>query len=42
MVDIGTLYKVVPEADAKLQSGPVETGRVLNRSGDEIVTQIFH
>ncbi len=41
VVDIGTLYKVVPEADAKLQSGPVETGRVLNRSGDEIVTQIF-
>src|SRR5690606_22750174 len=41
IVDIGNLVKVVPEADAKLQSGPVETGRVLDRRGDEIVTQIF-
>ena len=41
VVDIGNLVKVVPEADAKLQSGPVEAGRVMNRSGDEIVTQIF-
>ena len=41
VVDIGNLVKVVPEADAKLQSGPVETGRVLSRTGDEIVTQIF-
>ncbi len=41
VVDIGSLVKVVPEADAKLQSGPVETGRVLTRTGDEVVTQIF-
>nr|MBA3476785.1 type II secretion system protein GspD [Lautropia sp.] len=41
VVDIGTLVKVVPEADAKLQSGPVETSRVMSRTGDEIVTQIF-
>ncbi|MEO6271017.1 MAG: type II secretion system secretin GspD [Lautropia sp.] len=41
VVDIGSLVKVVPEADAKLQSGPVETGRVLSRTGDEVVTQIF-
>jgi general secretion pathway protein D len=41
VVDIGTLVKVVPEADAKLQSGPVETSRVMTRTGDEIVTQIF-
>jgi general secretion pathway protein D len=41
IVDVGNLVKVVPEADAKLQSGPVETGRVLDRRGDEIVTQIF-
>ena len=42
VVDVGSLMKVVPEADAKLQSGPVEAGRVLNRTGDEIVTQIFN
>ena len=30
MVDIGSLVKVVPEADAKLQSGPVETSRVMS------------
>ena len=41
VVDIGSLVKVVPEADAKLQSGPVETSRVMSRTGDEIVTQIF-
>jgi general secretion pathway protein D len=41
VVDIGNLVKVVPEADAKLQSGPVETSRVMSRTGDEIVTQIF-
>lgn len=31
--------KVVPEADAKLQAGPIETGAV---RGDQIATQIFH
>ena len=41
VVDVGSLIKVVPEADAKLQSGPVETSRVMSRTGDEIVTQIF-
>jgi general secretion pathway protein D len=41
VVDIGSLVKVVPEADAKLQSGPVETSRMSGRTGDEIVTQIF-
>ncbi|MGE0798081.1 MAG: type II secretion system secretin GspD [Lautropia sp.] len=41
VVDLGNLIKVVPEADAKLQSGPVETGRVMSRTGDEIVTQLF-
>lgn len=30
--------KVVPEADAKLQAGPIQTGDV---RGDQIVTQIF-
>ena len=31
--------KVVPEADAKLQAGPIQTGAV---RGDQIATQIFH
>lgn len=41
IVDLGDLYKVVPEADAKLQSGPVEVGRKSARRGDEIITQVF-
>ncbi len=41
IVDLGDLYKVVPEADAKLQSGPVEIGRRSERRGDEIITQVF-
>jgi general secretion pathway protein D len=31
--------KVVPEADAKLQAGPIQTGKV---RGDQVATQIFH
>jgi general secretion pathway protein D len=31
--------KVVPEADAKLQAGPIQAGTV---HGDQIATQIFH
>jgi general secretion pathway protein D len=31
--------KVVPEAEAKLQAGPIQTGAV---RGDQIATQIFH
>lgn len=31
-------YKVVPEADAKLQAGPTQTGEL---RGDQIATQIF-
>jgi len=31
--------KVVPEADAKLQAGPIQTGMT---RGDQIATQIFH
>ena len=31
--------KVVPEADAKLQAGPIQSGAV---HGDQIATQIFH
>jgi general secretion pathway protein D len=31
--------KVVPEADAKLQAGPIQSGAV---RGDQIATQVFH
>jgi general secretion pathway protein D len=39
VVDAGGLLKVVPEADAKLQGGPVSVSRP--SGGNEIVTQIF-
>ncbi len=38
MVKTDGLIKVVPEADAKLQAGPIQTGAV---RGDQIATQIF-
>lgn len=41
IVDLGDLFKVVPEADAKLQSGPVEIGAASRREGDEVITQVF-
>lgn len=41
IVSSGRLAKVVPEADAKLQSGPVTAGRQPPEGGDQIVTQIF-
>lgn len=40
VVEAGGLFKVVPEADAKLQSGTVSVGGV-SRRGDQIITQIF-
>jgi general secretion pathway protein D len=40
VVESGGLYKVVPEADAKLQSGSVTIGP-LSPGGNQIVTQIF-
>jgi general secretion pathway protein D len=40
VVEAGGLFKVVPEADAKLQSGTVSVGEV-SRRGDQIITQIF-
>ena len=40
VVEIGGLLKVVPEADAKLQTGTVSVGDVGTR-GDQIITQIF-
>ncbi len=33
--------KVVPEADAKLQAGPIQAGGRTRASGDQIATQIF-
>ncbi|MFM2068149.1 MAG: hypothetical protein RLZZ584_3058, partial [Pseudomonadota bacterium] len=40
VVEVAGLMKVVPEADAKLQTGTVSIGTV-TRSGDQIITQIF-
>ncbi|ACB35685.1 general secretion pathway protein D [Leptothrix cholodnii SP-6] len=40
VVDVAGLLKVVPEAEAKLQTGTVSVGSVL-RKGDQIVTQVF-
>jgi general secretion pathway protein D len=40
MVENGGLLKVVPEAEAKLQSGTVSVGQPAVR-GDQIITQIF-
>ena len=41
MVEVGGLYKVVPEADAKLQTGTVVGRRRVSRRGDQVLTQIF-
>jgi general secretion pathway protein D len=42
LVDTGGLYKIVPEADAKLQGNPVNAGPVSALgSSNQIVTQIF-
>jgi general secretion pathway protein D len=41
MVENGGLLKVVPEAEAKLQTGTVSVGEPAVR-GDQIITQIFH
>ncbi len=40
VVEVGGLQKIVPEADAKLQTGTVSVGEV-SRRGDQIITQIF-
>lgn len=41
IVENGSIARVVPEADAKLQSGPVQAGRTPAAGGEAIVTQIF-
>ena len=40
VVEVDGLFKVVPEADAKLQTGTVSVGDA-GRRGDQIMTQIF-
>lgn len=41
VVESAGLYKVIPEADAKLQAGSVSAGTAKG-PGNQIVTQIFH
>ena len=41
VVEVGGLYKVVPEADAKLQTGTVSIGERPTRDGDQVITQVF-
>jgi general secretion pathway protein D len=41
VVEVGGLYKVVPEADAKLQTGTVSIGDRPTRGGDVVITQVF-
>jgi general secretion pathway protein D len=41
VVDAGGMLKVVPEADAKLQSSIVSVGNP-KQSGDQVLTQIYH
>ena len=40
LVDAGGVIRVVPEADAKLQGGPVQLSLAKGR-GEEVVTQVF-
>ena len=40
VVEVGGLFKVVPEADAKLQAGTVSIDQP-SRRGDQVLTQIF-
>lgn len=41
VVEVGGLLKVVPEADAKLQTGTVSVDGSPGRRGDQVLTQIF-
>jgi general secretion pathway protein D len=41
VVEVGGLYKIVPEADAKLQTGVVSIGDRTSRGGDQVITQVF-
>jgi len=41
VVDSGGVIRIVPEADARVQGGPVQSGAPSASRGDEIVTQVF-
>ncbi|MDQ6684398.1 MAG: type II secretion system secretin GspD, partial [Pseudomonadota bacterium] len=41
VVEVHGIFKVVPEADAKLQGGTVTIGDTTTRRGDQVLTQIF-
>jgi general secretion pathway protein D len=41
LVESGGVVRVVPEADAKLQGGTVQSGRPDSGRGDQLVTQVF-
>jgi general secretion pathway protein D len=41
LVDAGGVIRVVPEADAKLQGGAVQTGVPAVGRGEQVVTQVF-
>jgi general secretion pathway protein D len=41
VVESGNLIRVVPEADAKLQPGPVNIGQAAATRSDAVITQIF-
>ncbi len=41
VVEVEGLLKVVPEADAKLQTGTVAIGNSSTRRGDQVLTQVF-
>lgn len=41
VVETGNLIRVVPEADAKLQPGPVNVGAATATRSDAVITQIF-
>jgi general secretion pathway protein D len=41
VVETGNLIRVVPEADAKLQPGPVNIGAATPTRSDAVITQIF-
>ena len=41
VVEVAGIYKIVPEADAKLQTGTVSIGERTSRGGDQVITQVF-
>ncbi len=41
IVEAGGIARVVPEADAKLQAGPVSVGNTPSNRGEAVITQVF-